>query len=63
MDPLSGIEMFRKRSPKASLTRGKLVVVFASCGQTVDVAPSKRLKLTLSITDVEARRGEKLTPC
>lgn len=34
-----------------------------SCRQTVDVVPSKRLKLTLSITDVEARRGEKLTPC
>lgn len=34
-----------------------------SCGRTVDVVLSKRLKLTLSITDVEARRGEKLTPC
>lgn len=44
-------ETFQKRFPEASLR------------QTVDVVPSKRLKLTLSITDVEARRGEKLTPC
>jgi len=40
-----------------------ILFVFVFCGRAVDVAPSKQLKLTLSITDVEARRGEKLTPC